>query len=73
MEHVNDGGWNAEGNAAVRLLSSAFGPLFLPGLIDLQVNGYQGVDFSDADLTEEDFTRACRELLAAGQQPSCLP
>ena len=40
--------------------------LCLPGLIDLQVNGYHGVDFSDAGLTEEDFTRVCRELLDAG-------
>jgi len=38
----------------------------LPGLIDLQVNGYRGVDFSGGDLTEEDLARACRELLAAG-------
>jgi N-acetylglucosamine-6-phosphate deacetylase len=38
----------------------------LPGLIDLQVNGYKGVDFSGVDLTEEDFARACRELLDAG-------
>jgi N-acetylglucosamine-6-phosphate deacetylase len=40
--------------------------VWLPGLIDLQANGYHGVDFSDASLTEEDFTRACRELLDAG-------
>jgi N-acetylglucosamine-6-phosphate deacetylase len=68
MEHVNDGGENAEGSVAVRPLPSpsALDPLFLPGLIDLQVNGYHGVDFSDAGLTEEDFTRACRELLATG-------
>jgi N-acetylglucosamine-6-phosphate deacetylase len=38
----------------------------IPGLIDLQVNGYQGVDFSGESLTEEDFARACRQLLAAG-------
>jgi N-acetylglucosamine-6-phosphate deacetylase len=38
----------------------------LPGLIDLQVNGYQGVDFSGGDLTEESFPQACRDVLAAG-------
>ena len=38
----------------------------VPGLVDLQVNGYRGVDFSGTDLTEESFTRACRELLSAG-------
>jgi N-acetylglucosamine-6-phosphate deacetylase len=38
----------------------------IPGLIDLQVNGYKGVDFSGDDLTQESFARACRELLAAG-------
>jgi len=38
----------------------------IPGLVDLQVNGYRGVDFSGGDLTEESFAQACRELLAAG-------
>jgi N-acetylglucosamine-6-phosphate deacetylase len=38
----------------------------IPGLVDLQVNGYRGVDFSGDNLTEEDFTKACRELLGAG-------
>lgn len=38
----------------------------LPGLIDVQVNGYRGVDFSDVHLTEEDFARTCRELFDAG-------
>jgi N-acetylglucosamine-6-phosphate deacetylase len=38
----------------------------IPGLVDLQVNGYNGVDFSASDLTEPDFVRACRELLKAG-------
>jgi N-acetylglucosamine-6-phosphate deacetylase len=38
----------------------------LPGLIDLQVNGYEGVDFSGDSLTEEDIVRACRQLLDAG-------
>jgi len=38
----------------------------IPGLVDLQVNGYRGVDFSGANLTEADFARSCRDLLAAG-------
>jgi N-acetylglucosamine-6-phosphate deacetylase len=38
----------------------------LPGLVDLQVNGYKGVDFSGGDLTEESFSQACRDMLATG-------
>lgn len=38
----------------------------VPGLVDLQVNGHQGVDFSSPDLTEEDFVRACRGISEAG-------
>jgi N-acetylglucosamine-6-phosphate deacetylase len=37
----------------------------IPGLVDLQVNGYKGVDFSGDNLTEESFAQACRELLGA--------
>ena len=36
------------------------------GFIDLQVNGFLGVDFSDPGLTEDDFVRVCRALLAQG-------
>lgn len=38
----------------------------IPGLIDLQVNGYKGVDFSSPELTAEDFAGACRQLFQAG-------
>jgi N-acetylglucosamine-6-phosphate deacetylase len=38
----------------------------IPGLIDLQVNGYKGVNFSSKDLTEDDFVRACRGVFEAG-------
>jgi N-acetylglucosamine-6-phosphate deacetylase len=38
----------------------------IPAPIDLQVNGYKGVDFSSPNLTEDDFIRACREMLQAG-------
>jgi N-acetylglucosamine-6-phosphate deacetylase len=36
------------------------------GFVDLQVNGFLGVDFSSPELTEADFIRACRALLAQG-------
>ena len=38
----------------------------IPGLVDLQVNGFNGVDFSSIDLTEADFMRACEALFQAG-------
>lgn len=38
----------------------------IPGLVDVQVNGYKGVDFSDAELKPKDFIRACRGMLDAG-------
>jgi len=36
------------------------------GLVDLQVNGYRGVNFSDINLTRDDFVHACRGMLGAG-------
>jgi N-acetylglucosamine-6-phosphate deacetylase len=36
------------------------------GLVDLQVNGYKGVHFSDIRLTREDFIMACRGVFDAG-------
>ena len=38
----------------------------IPGFIDLQVNGFLGVDFSGSDLTEDKFVYACRELFKTG-------
>ncbi len=34
----------------------------VPGFIDLQINGYIGVDYSDTTLTEKDFIRSARAL-----------
>jgi len=38
----------------------------IPGLFDLQVNGYLGIDFSSPELTEESFIHCCNELIKAG-------
>ncbi|MHC4425009.1 MAG: hypothetical protein ACYSYV_02805 [Planctomycetota bacterium] len=38
----------------------------VPGLVDLQVNGYKGINFSDMNLTQESFVLACRGVFEAG-------
>ena len=38
----------------------------IPGFVDLQVNGYKGIDFAGDDLNEEIFIQACRDILATG-------
>ncbi len=43
------------------------------GYIDLQVNGYMGVDFSSPELTGESCAQACREILAIEQIGGFLP
>lgn len=34
--------------------------LDIPGFVDLQVNGFAGVDYNSETLTEEAFLSACR-------------
>lgn len=41
-------------------------PYIGPGLIDLQVNGINGIDFNDITLTQNDFLEATRYLLSTG-------
>lgn len=36
------------------------------GLVDLQVNGYRGINFSDIKLTRDDFVQACLAVFEAG-------
>jgi N-acetylglucosamine-6-phosphate deacetylase len=38
----------------------------IPGFVDLQVNGYKGIDFSSQQLTEQEVERVCREMIASG-------
>lgn len=41
-------------------------PYIAPGLVDLQVNGYNGVDFNDTSLTVKNVTAVTQQLLAQG-------
>ena len=43
----------------------------LPGFIDLQINGFMGVDFSGRSLTTESFRQTCRRLLQKGLAGFC--
>jgi N-acetylglucosamine-6-phosphate deacetylase len=46
--------------------ASTAGPWIAPGLVDLQVNGFGGVDFQQDNLTTEELSAATRALRAAG-------
>ncbi|MFH0756158.1 MAG: N-acetylglucosamine-6-phosphate deacetylase [Bacteroidota bacterium] len=55
--------------AKIRTLSSASGlpeVYVAPGLIDIQINGYMGIDFSDQDLNIEMIREAVRALWKEG-------
>ena len=41
-------------------------PVVAPGLTDLQINGYNGEDFNDRELTPAQIEKASEELLRAG-------
>ena len=42
-----------------------------PGWVDLQVNGHKGVDYSDPNLTADDFIRSAEALFADGTEIFC--
>src|SRR6476659_2018888 len=47
-------------------------PIELPGLFDLQVNGFGGIDFNGSDLTPERALMALERIRATGVT-RCLP
>jgi N-acetylglucosamine-6-phosphate deacetylase len=62
IEAVTEG--NPEVTGATEI--DAKGKYIAPGLIDLQINGFSGVDFSDQDLTLEDLHKATEALCKVG-------
>ena len=42
-----------------------------PGLIDIQINGYDGVDFNDPDTGAEQIAAAARKLWRTGVTAFC--
>ncbi|HIW33061.1 MAG TPA: N-acetylglucosamine-6-phosphate deacetylase [Candidatus Paenibacillus intestinavium] len=41
-------------------------PYLAPGLIDLQINGYQGEDFNQLPITEQSIKRFCKHMWSLG-------
>src|SRR5580700_11816485 len=52
--------------SAVEPVSDSSGLYIAPGFIDLQVNGFLGVDFNDPKCTPEQIARSIRGLFSTG-------
>jgi N-acetylglucosamine-6-phosphate deacetylase len=52
--------------STVEPASQSGGPYLSPGFIDLQVNGFLGVDFNDPKCTEDQIARSVRGLFSTG-------
>ena len=68
---LDDAGNVARIETAARA-KDANGALVTFGLVDLQVNGFAGVDFNDPALSSADFERALKAMAATGCL-TCLP
>ena len=62
----------AETILSVRTGESAAGVYLTPGFVDLQVNGFAGVDFNDPNTPVEEIGRALDAMFATGVT-RCLP
>jgi N-acetylglucosamine-6-phosphate deacetylase len=62
IEAIADGDLEATGATEL----DAKGNYIAPGLIDIQINGFLGVDFSDQNLTIEELRRATKALWEKG-------
>ncbi|SIO21163.1 N-acetylglucosamine-6-phosphate deacetylase [Algoriphagus halophilus] len=50
----------------MELESSKSKNLIAPGFVDLQVNGFQGIDFNDSNLKEQDVLKVTRAMFESG-------
>lgn len=62
IEAVAKGNLDAPGATEL----DAKGQYIAPGLVDIQINGFLGVDFSDQDLTIDDLRKATKALWKVG-------
>ena len=64
-------GWIADVAACPNEACSDDVPLILPGLFDIQINGYVGVTFSSPAITTDDFKRCIKALWQRGVVNIC--
>ena len=56
----------------IAILKSAKKWVKTPGLVDLQVNGFRGVDFNTPGITQESLEHSLKAMLSSGVT-TCLP
>ena len=62
IEAVAEGNLECPGATEI----NAYGQYIAPGLVDIQINGYLGVDFADQQLTLEEIRKATKALWQVG-------
>jgi N-acetylglucosamine-6-phosphate deacetylase len=69
---INLSSFSEKVEAAMTQTTAKIRPVEFPGLMDLQVNGFAGVDFNDPGVTEEKMLRALKAIQETGVT-RCLP